>query len=185
MLWFRVQKILVFEVDGLWWSIFSLNCQNAYGHQTFQGSDMRRGAVTHKYPWHLNGVVLLGHVTNKIHISTCRRFIETTTDIVLEAPKHDPSIKRTTWGHVIVWKMHISIFMRFIANKLGRLLTLGRIFIAQMLKSSPSSCSPSRQEFGRTDKICFPLFVELLLWVRVNRIGVNNMICSVLSTHVL
>ena len=32
--------------------------------------------------------------------------------------------------------------MRFIANKLGRLLTLGRIFITQMLKSSPISSFP-------------------------------------------
>ena len=32
--------------------------------------------------------------------------------------------------------------MRFIANKLGRLLALGRIFITQMLKSSPISSFP-------------------------------------------
>ena len=63
-------------------------------------------------------------------------------DIVLEAPKHDPLIKWPTWGHVTVWKIYISIFMRFIPNKFGRLLTLGRIFITQMLKSSPTSCSP-------------------------------------------
>ena len=61
-------------------------------------------------------------------------------DIVLEAPKHDPLIKWPTWDHVTVWKIYISIFMRFIANKLGRLVTLGRIFITQMLKSSPTSC---------------------------------------------
>ena len=50
-------------------------------------------------------------------------------DIVLEALKHDPLIEWTRWGHLTVWKIYISIFMRFIANKLGRLLTLGRIFI--------------------------------------------------------
>ena len=30
-------------------------------------SGMLPGALTHKYAWHLNGVVLCGHVTNKIH----------------------------------------------------------------------------------------------------------------------
>ena len=49
-----------------WWSTFPHNYQNTYGHQTFQGGDMQRGALTHKYAWHLNGKVLLGHVTNKI-----------------------------------------------------------------------------------------------------------------------
>ena len=46
---------------------FSSYYQNAYGHQTLQVGHMLRGAVTHKYERHLNGVVLLGHVTNKIH----------------------------------------------------------------------------------------------------------------------
>ena len=49
--------------------------------------------------------------------------------LALETPKHDPLIKWPTWGHVTVWKICISIFMRFIANKLGRLLTLGRILL--------------------------------------------------------
>ena len=53
---------------------FPLNYQNACGHQTFQKDNMLQGAA-----WHLNGVVLWGHVTNKIHISTCRRCIDTTT----------------------------------------------------------------------------------------------------------
>ena len=57
---------------------FSSYYQNAYGHQTFQGGDMLQGALTHEYAWHLNGVVLWGHMTNKIHISTCRRCIDTT-----------------------------------------------------------------------------------------------------------
>ena len=65
------------------WSIFPLNYQNAYGHQTFQGGDMLRGALTHKYARYLNGVVLLGNVTNKIHISTCIRYINTTIGKVL------------------------------------------------------------------------------------------------------
>ena len=61
-------------------------------------------------------------------------------DIVLEAPKHDALIKWPAWGHVFVWNIYISIFMKFVANKLGRLLTLGRIFIVETLKSSPTSC---------------------------------------------
>ena len=39
-----------------------------------------------------------------------------------------------------VWKIYRSTFTRFISNKLGRLLTLRRIFSMQMLKSSPTSC---------------------------------------------
>ena len=62
---------------------FSSYYQNAYGHQILQIGDMLRGALTHKYAWHLNGVVLWGHVTNKIHISTCRRCIDTTLGKVL------------------------------------------------------------------------------------------------------
>ena len=52
---------------------FSSYYQNAYGHQTFQSGDMLRGALTHKYAWDLNGVVMWGHVMNKIHISTCKK----------------------------------------------------------------------------------------------------------------
>ena len=47
------------------------------------------------------------------------------------------------------------------------------------------SFSPSREDFGQIGKRYFPVFVHLLLWERVTRIGVNNMICGALSTHVL
>ena len=126
-----------------WWSSFPLNCQNAYGHKTFQSGAMLRAALTHKYAWHLNRVVLLGHVTNKIHIHIQKMYWHHNRqgdDLMLEAPKHDPLIKWPTWGHVATFKIYISIFMRFIANKLGSLLTLGRIFRTQTLKSSPISC---------------------------------------------
>ena len=66
-----------------WWSIFPFNYQTAYGHQAFQGSDMLREAITHKYAWHPNRVVLCGHVKNKMHISTCKRSINTTLGKVL------------------------------------------------------------------------------------------------------
>ena len=59
---------------------FSSYYYNAYGHQTLQGGDMLQRALTHEYAWHLNGVVLLGCVTNKTHIST---HIDTTTNKVL------------------------------------------------------------------------------------------------------
>ena len=61
-------------------------------------------------------------------------------DLIVEAPKHDPLIKWPTWGHVTVWKIYISIFTRFITNKLRILLTLGGIFSMQTLKSSPTCC---------------------------------------------
>ena len=88
--------------------------------------------------------------------------------IALEAPKQESLIKWTTWGHVTVWK--ILIFMRFIANKLVRLLTLGRIFSMQSLKLSPTSStfsfsfSPSWQDFGRIGNF----FANVLLLVAFN-----------------
>ena len=128
-----------------WWSIFPPNYQNAYNHQTFQVGDMLQGALTDVSTWHLNGVVLRGHVTNKIHILPLPAeddwyHTRQGANLVEEAPKHDPLIKWPTWVHMTVWKIYISTFTRSIANKLGRLLTLGRIFITQTLKSSPTSC---------------------------------------------
>ena len=78
-------------------------------------------------------------------------------DIVLEAPKHDLLIKWQTWGHVTVWKIHISIFKRFIANKVGSLLTLGRMFSTQTLKSSLPSCYKLIMVFSKTFCINFIL----------------------------
>ena len=117
-----------------WWSIFPLNYQNTYGHQTFQGGDMQGGALAHKYAWYLK--------TNKTYLKLQKMYWKHNrqgANIVLEDLKHDPLIKWPTWGHVTAWKIFISIFVRFIANKFGRLLTLGRIFITQTLKSSPTS----------------------------------------------
>ena len=62
---------------------FSSYYQNAYDRQTFHGGDMLRGALTHECACHLSGVVLWGHVTIKVHISTCRRYINTTLGKVL------------------------------------------------------------------------------------------------------
>ena len=71
---------------------FSPYYQNAYGYQTLQGGDMLRGALTHKYGCYLNGVVLWGHMTNEIHISTCRRCIDTTLGKVLTKCKRLPNM---------------------------------------------------------------------------------------------
>ena len=97
-------------------------------------------------------------------------------DIVIEVPKHDPLMKWPTWGYVTVWNFYISIFVRFTANKLGRLLTLGRIFIMQTLKSSPSSCSfsSSWQDFGWTEKFFLHMFYLLLLLTLVNRYSLDT-----------
>ena len=70
--------------------------QNTYGHQTFQGGDMLRGALTHKYDLHLNGVVLLFHVTNKIQLYLRNMYWHHNcqgANLVLGAPKHDPFTK--------------------------------------------------------------------------------------------
>ena len=68
-----------------WWRIYSLDYQNAYGYLTFLGGgcDIPRGAPTHKFAWYINHVVLWGHVTNKIHISTSRRPMSTRLGNVL------------------------------------------------------------------------------------------------------
>ena len=50
----HIYKILAFDE-----AFFPPNYQSAYDYQTFQGGDMLRGALTHRYAWHLNGVVML------------------------------------------------------------------------------------------------------------------------------
>ena len=71
---FRCQYVFI---RFFWWSAFPLKYQNAYGYQTFQCGDMQRGALTHKYAWHFNRVVMLS-----LHISICR-CIDTTIGKVL------------------------------------------------------------------------------------------------------
>ena len=43
-------------------------------------------------------------------------------------------------NHLSIWKIYISTVTRFIATKLGKVLTLGRRFSMQMLKSLTTSC---------------------------------------------
>ena len=101
--------------------------QNDYGHQTFQVGDMLRGALTHKYAWYLNGVVLSDHVTYKIHISTCRRCVNTTLGKVLTKCKRLLNMTLSSGDNVRsrdCLKNLYPTFMRFIANIIGKLLTL-------------------------------------------------------------
>ena len=88
----------------------------------------------------LNGGVLWNHVTNKAPAEKYGQKSRQAADLVKETPKHNPLITWPKRGHVTIWKIYISTFVTFIANKLGKLLTLGRIFSMQMLKSSPTSC---------------------------------------------
>ena len=76
-------------------SIFPLNYENSSGHYTFQSGDMLQGALTHEYSWHLNGMVLWGHTANEIHISTCRRCMDTKLYKVLTKCKRIPNM--TVW----------------------------------------------------------------------------------------
>ena len=66
-----------------------------------------------------------------------------------------------------VWKTYISTFTRFIANTLGRLLTLRRIFSMQMLKSSPTSCLyllPNYKVFDCWLEILLSFFLLMFPW---------------------
>ena len=78
--------------------------QNTYGHQTFLGGDIPWVAPTNKIAWPLDGV-LWGHGTNKVHVSTCRRPMDTELGKVLTycdwipvIKPHDPLIMRQLRG---------------------------------------------------------------------------------------
>ena len=88
------------------WSIFLLNYQSAYSHQAFQDGEILQVTPTHIFSWNLNEVVLWGHLTNKIHISTYRRPMETKLGKVLTycgrplpLKPHDPLIIWPTKDH--------------------------------------------------------------------------------------
>ena len=133
----RIHKIC------FWWSIFPLNYQNAYDHQTFQGGDILRGAFTHKYAWHLNGVILWGHMTNKIHISTSRcidiKLGKVLTCVQDSQTWHFDQVTNVRLRDRLK-KLYIHFYKVFLANKLDRLLALGKIFSTEMLKLPPTSC---------------------------------------------
>ena len=122
--------------------------QNAYGHKTYQRSDITQGVPTHKFTYPLNEVVMWGHETNWIcYISTCRRPLNTKLGKSLtynerlpSLKSHDPLITWRTWGHVTFSKIYISTTL---SQKLtyGQGLTYASRFRAQLLKSLATSCS--------------------------------------------
>ena len=140
-----------YKIHILWWRISSRNYHNVYGQQTSQGGDVPRAAPTYKFAWSLIRVTLWNYVSNKLHISTCRRPMDTklgnckvlTCYGKLPPLKpHDFFITWPIWGHVTIWKICISYFTRHLATKLGRgrVLTSGKRFSTQTFKSSPTSC---------------------------------------------
>ena len=49
-----------------WWSIFPLNYQKGYSHQTSQGSNILERAPTHEFACYFSWVVLWGHMKEHI-----------------------------------------------------------------------------------------------------------------------
>ena len=83
-----------------------------------------------KYAWHLNRVVLRVHMTNKIYSQPAQDVSTPHVARCWLSVRGSPLIKWPTWG---LFKESIfSIFTRFIAYKIERLLTLGRIFSVQI-----------------------------------------------------
>ena len=148
---------------------FSLNCQNTYGHQTCQGRDKPRGAPTHIFVWHLNGVVFRGHVTNKIHTTTYRRPVDTKLRKVLTYCEKLPPLKLNglliwpTWGYITIWKINISTLTRAMATKLGRVLSSKR-FSTQNLSGHQFIVTFVLlvTVFGHTDKRRLSVFLLFL-----------------------
>ena len=101
----------MFIKSCFWWSIFPLKYQNTYGQETFQGGDIPWETSSKKFAWHLNRLILWGQVTNKIHVSICRRPMGTVLNKVLTycerltpLKSHDPLMTWPMWGHVTIWK---------------------------------------------------------------------------------
>ena len=70
-----------------------LHHHNSYGHKTYQYNDITQGAPSHKFAWPLSVMIMWSHVTNEIHISTCRRPINTKLGKVLTYSERLPSLK--------------------------------------------------------------------------------------------
>ena len=127
---------------------FSSYYQNAYGHKTCQGGDILQRALT----INLHDALMRGscEVTWQMkYISplSCRIPVNTKLRKVLTYCKRLSPLKPHDSDHVSKMrsrenfgKIYISIFTRFMATKLGRVLTSGRRFSTQTIKSSPTSC---------------------------------------------
>ena len=112
---------------------------NACGHQTCHVGDIPWGGPTHRFAWR--------HFHMKIHLHTSRRPMETELGMVLTYRErlsllkpHNPLIRWPVWGHDTIWVIYIFTFTRLKATKRGRVLTSGRRFSTQTLRSSPTSC---------------------------------------------
>ena len=86
----------------------------------------------------------------------------------------------TELGKVLTYFDFISTFTRLMATKSGRLLTLGRKFSTQTLKSSPTSCfssfSLSRQCFWMDCRnFCLGTFYNSLPRKRMTKIGLISL----------
>ena len=128
--WVFLIKMYIFEVVIFFSCLVAiqstLNYQNAYGYEAFQSDDVLRGALTHKYVWRFNGKVLWSHVTNKIHIFTCRRCMVRCW-LSVRGSQTRPSDKMIN----VRSRDRFKNFVRVAANKL---LTLGRMFSTQRFR---------------------------------------------------
>ena len=74
---------------------------NAYGHKTYQGSDILQGAPIHKFASPLNEVIMRGHVTNRIHFtSISKRPMDIELGKVLTYSERLPSLKPHDSNHM-------------------------------------------------------------------------------------
>ena len=87
--------------------------------------------------------------------STCRRPMDTKLGKVLTCREKLPPLKPQDllimwqqWGQAMIWKFSISTFTKLMANKLGRMLTLGKRFSTQVLKSSPTALFEDTLKFS-------------------------------------
>ena len=91
------------------------------------------GKICVRYEYKIKGhiLVLLGHFEDETPLNSMQIYKFWSVIIML------------IYGHLAVWKTYICIFMRFLANKRDRLLTLRRTFSTKTLKSSTTSCFSS------------------------------------------
>ena len=121
---------------------------HVYGQETYNGGEVLQEASTYRFAWPLNEVFMWGHMTNYInHI--CRRPMGTKIGKVLTYSKrllslnsHDSLITWPKSSHATIWKFYISLIIKFMASKRGRMLTYERRFSMQTLKSLSTCCSP-------------------------------------------
>ena len=60
------------------------------------------------------------------------------------------------WGHMMIWKIYISTFTKFMNTKLGSILTSARRPSTQTLRLSPTSCIFTSLKLFHVSIILFP-----------------------------